>query len=141
MLLAYVHSIEPHFTTSLDYFTSLKLRFTYRVIDKKPCHDPLAGLFLTACLFHKYPLTSQDSLRQDLEVWHYGVLKCGRGIESRKDSSYYTSYTMTGAIVSLYKILDKLSECGMFQNHPRAWFVSGCDFANPVERSRNRRRS
>jgi len=42
---------------------------------------------------------------------------------------------MIGNIISHFNILEKLGEGGMFQNHPRTFFVSGCDFANPVERS------
>ena len=31
-------------------------------------------------------------------------------------------------ILSHYKILEKLGEGGMFENHPRTFYVSGCDF-------------
>jgi hypothetical protein len=45
---------------------------------------------------------------------------------------------MIDTSISHYKIIDKLGEGGMSQNHPRVFFTSGCDFEDPAEAKRKR---
>lgn len=40
-----------------------------------------------------------------------------------------------GQIIQHYKILEKLGEGSMFENHPRAFCATGGDFQNPPKPS------